>query len=1103
MGFAQESYMMEKSKLIPASPNAASLGLYGAIPVGHYTGTPNISIPIYEIDLDGKKFPISLSYHASGIRVSQEASSVGLGWTLNAGGIISKSQRGLDDFNPENSANNGYYKDNKFPTNIGADNYPIMPINYENYRGYVEGSSDPEPDIFYFNFGNYSGRMFFKKGDPNGVIMDKKDYVSIIYSVSPNGNMFTAYDADGYAYYFGKRETTQTYSVVIPDNTNPPHLEYTRQTPRIFTNPDNFTPNISAWCLDSIVSPLKNKIAFSYTAENICTPTMVSEDTNLRIKMIIEGHEPINYPAQLRNFIYSYSKITQQRISSISFNGGTITFGGDKRVDLDYDAGINEPKRINKITVKNTINSTIIKDVNLNHSYLGNQSSYLNCRLLLDNIKELSGSTSASTHIFSYNKNELPAKNSLETDYWGFYNKGELQNPANTTFYTIPSVPTSLKPFFGRNKASNPAVMQNGILTSIQYPTGGTSGFTYETHQFNKRTFSEWSTGFAMASVSFHPFEKAYPPKKDYSESILVVPDPFDDGVTTIAIDFSVTTNKINVDDGFNPAIVSDRNRPNLNTLRIEKLINGAYTTNYKEYKQFDLNMTYVEAEDENKNKQLIYAKLSPGTYRLSLEVNPLTFTGFSARVSSTFLKEVIKEEIPNEAGLRIKEIKNISESGKEEYKYYDYTSPLTGYSSAILMTPPAHYRYLVFSQTTIHPLPIFGTTPGTPVGYIYLIGTTNSNIPVSNSAQGNPVGYSYVKEYTGANKNLGYSYFQFHNQSDDYKNSEDLPDYPSNTNPLNGYPIIFAVYNSSNQIQERKSYNYTLKEEEKIKGLKIYRPSIFSAPGGLWKFYDRISKRYVVDTEVVENYINGSLAQTQTINYGYANTYFLKNSVKTQDSKGQATEQTTKYPFDYTDAISKGMVTKNMVGIPIENISLINNSVVAASKTQFKDTLNTYLPTKMYSFKSLSPIALSSYSNYYKLDHMFTTYNAKGRLLESYNPDNTHTSYIWDANNLYPIAIVQNEKYDTAVKSFSGYNTTGTTIPNATTEATIRKNIPNALISTYTYKPLVGVTATTDPSGITTYYNYDAFGRLTETYIIEGGVKKVVQSYNYNYKNK
>lgn len=72
--------------LHPQSPNAASLGKYGACPIGHYIGVPQINIPFYEIDFDGMTIPISLSYHASRNKVRQEVSSKGLGWAINAGG---------------------------------------------------------------------------------------------------------------------------------------------------------------------------------------------------------------------------------------------------------------------------------------------------------------------------------------------------------------------------------------------------------------------------------------------------------------------------------------------------------------------------------------------------------------------------------------------------------------------------------------------------------------------------------------------------------------------------------------------------------------------------------------------------------------------------------------------------------------------------------------------------------------------------------------------------------------------------------------------------------------------------------------------------------
>ena len=79
------------------SPNAASLGQYGEVPVSLYIGTVQINVPIYEIDYMGHKIPISMTYHGSGVRPDQHLGWVGLGWNLNAGGCISRIVNGLPD----------------------------------------------------------------------------------------------------------------------------------------------------------------------------------------------------------------------------------------------------------------------------------------------------------------------------------------------------------------------------------------------------------------------------------------------------------------------------------------------------------------------------------------------------------------------------------------------------------------------------------------------------------------------------------------------------------------------------------------------------------------------------------------------------------------------------------------------------------------------------------------------------------------------------------------------------------------------------------------------------------------------------------------------
>src|SRR5690606_31879660 len=55
-----------------------------------------------------------------------------------------------------------------------------------------------------------------------------------------------------------------------------------------------------------------------------------------------------------------------------------------------------------------------------------------------------------------------------------------------------------------------------------------------------------------------------------------------------------------------------------------------------------------------------------------------------------------------------------------------------------------------------------------------------------------------------------------------------------------------------------------------------------------------------------------------------------------------------------------------------------------------------------------------------------------------------------------------------------------------------------NAQMTTYTYKPLTGMTSMTDAKGQTTYYEYDDFQRLKTVKDQDG---KLVKQYDYHYK--
>src|SRR4051794_33866554 len=91
------------------SPTASSLGKFVDVPVDYYTGVPQIGIPIYTVQSGSLKLPISLSYHASGLKVMEPASWVGAGWTLNAGGVITRTVMGQPDEKSTSATNSNQY----------------------------------------------------------------------------------------------------------------------------------------------------------------------------------------------------------------------------------------------------------------------------------------------------------------------------------------------------------------------------------------------------------------------------------------------------------------------------------------------------------------------------------------------------------------------------------------------------------------------------------------------------------------------------------------------------------------------------------------------------------------------------------------------------------------------------------------------------------------------------------------------------------------------------------------------------------------------------------------------------------------------------------
>lgn len=194
--WAQQSPIPDPfAKLSAPSPTTAALAKITDIPSSGFTGSPEIGIPLYEINTSFVKLPISLTYQGGGVTVDQESSNVGLGWSLNAGGILSRSVLG--------SVDNGTYQTYRMnrQTSFTINN----PIDYRQAPLLLSGDIDGVPDLYIYNLPGYSGKF---------IIADQVRQLPMtnLQIVKVSENEFNITTPDGNKYIFSTPEVSRNSS---------------------------------------------------------------------------------------------------------------------------------------------------------------------------------------------------------------------------------------------------------------------------------------------------------------------------------------------------------------------------------------------------------------------------------------------------------------------------------------------------------------------------------------------------------------------------------------------------------------------------------------------------------------------------------------------------------------------------------------------------------------------------------------------------------------------------------------------------------------------------------------------------------------------------
>jgi len=1113
----QDDWLPEN--VVPVSPGAMSLGVYGAIPVGVYGGTPNVSIPIYEIDLDGRKIPIRLSYNASGIRVAQEAGPVGLGWTLDAGGCIVKEIRGWNDFGGNQYSE--WYKTEQekagvvLPGDRGYYFIPDLPPYDSNNNG-IEISSEPQllqygqyernydgqPDFFHFNFAGYSGTFYFAKKGVNGntdklakgILLNPKEQLDITYNIEggSSGN-FCITDVTGYRYYFNTKEVTTIYTA----SSERYREDYFSRGPALRTK-EKMPDSVTSWQLDSIVSPLNNKAVFTYGTEIILTSPVVNESLDIslieNISNNLEGRMGLGEVEH--GFSYSYSRISQTYLKEIRFPHGTVGFTHSPRYDLDSPAGGIKASKADRIVIKDC-SGTVVKTTELEYSYLGDVSAPNTCRLLLNSVREKAGSSQIQTHKFTYNEGDLPAKNSFDTDIWGYYNGPSFRHPSQIgwdDFLTLPGLIAGGKIRKGANRLPHVDYMQRGVLTDIEYPTGGKSTFFYEPNVF----WNDFECGFTSVKKS----------------NISHDPTAHRNDTTLYGADFEITEESYaSFVCGYYP--VGNPVSCDVRFVLQKKLFPGQYENVCTDFYVFCKPDESNESVESRGSKDAVF--LQPGTYRLVMKKELLPPYYNEPKTHDYIITAAAEIHTPRRVsfggGLRIREIQH--KEGNELLTRKVYTYEKNGTSSGLLITVPSCAKNILFDLNRYAGYPgVFAERyrlafNGTPVSGEYAHGFFGTAYIPMTSAAGN-IGYSYVEE-TESDKDGNTNGKTTHSFYNELSRQEVIyPGFPITIPPENGSPKETAVYDSGGKLLKKTLYEYskeTTPGSEDLKGIVVY-----SMPKSVRfgvKFYDLKSEWWKSTRRVVSEYSNASSGISSEVSYTYNPINLMISGQKSYDSKGTPIEERIKYCMDYNDPIHNGMKSKGMTGIPIETISMKNNLVTGARKNSYSDTLGTYLPKEVFTLALTNPLPLNSYQSSYIPRVCYDKYTSKGNPLSvSVNNGSDRTVYLWSYNYQYPVAEIKGATLS-EVKTALGYgdtqldNLARSMMPDAAavgnTLRTYFRDKP-VLITTYTYQPLVGVTSVTTPEGVITTYEYDSFGRL-ETVRDKDG--HILDRYEYHYRNQ
>jgi YD repeat-containing protein len=374
--------------------------------------------------------------------------------------------------------------------------------------------------------------------------------------------------------------------------------------------------------------------------------------------------------------------------------------------------------------------------------------------------------------------------------------------------------------------------------------------------------------------------------------------------------------------------------------------------------------------------------------------------------------------------GVRLRASAQFTDGSVDQHYYND----VTGYNGlGFSPVKDRTYNYDFFGQPKVSS----GTVSGMSVGIDYRASVIYKNVTVTDKPSNGRTQYTFTTPFDYEQSNAGFTYY-------DYRA---------------GLIKQIDIYNISNNLVKSEEYYYEFDDDSFSINVPLPK-KIGWAP---------VTQKYT-------KYFYGSTPVWTTETFDYFARQVLHRTLT--NSVGEVLKTT--YNYDP----SNSSYSQNRLA-PSQTINFRGTTQLASNIVAYSNTFSgnaSYLPSTLSSGKgSETPTVVQRYN----------AYDEYGHIKESQQENGIKTAYIYGYNKSLLVAQIDNMAYAsipialiTNIQTASNSNNTAGLL-TALTALRNDSALAGAMVTSYTYIPLVGISTNTDPKGDMLTYSYDTFGRL------------------------